>query len=193
MDDEIIGCSGTMILNRDFMSKLVVVYFTDDRNRKEENNKVANALKIDKQYCLFLKDGFVSQSYEIGVNQLIDIIQIERPDFVFVPHGKDNHVDHIATHNIAMDAIGKARYWQTEHNVWKIKYIFEYEVWSFQENVSEVIDVSSVFDLKLALMKLYNSQLIDFDYLSYIQYVNGYRGLLYNKKGFAECFMVRRI
>ena len=193
MDDEILGCAGTIILNREQILELIIVYSSEDINRKEENINVAEILKVNRQYCLHLRDGFVSQGYENGVCQLIDIIQTERPDIVFIPHGKDSHVDHVAIYNMAMDAIDKARYWETEHDIWKPESVVEYEVWSFQENVSVVVDISSVIEQKLTLMSKYKTQLKDYDYLNHIRYVNGYRGLFYNKKGFAECFMIRSV
>lgn len=193
MDDEVVGCSGTILLNRESILELIVVYFTDDVKRIIENNSVGDKMRINKQYNLHLKDGFVAQGYEDGVCQLINIVQKEHPDIVFIPHSKDAHVDHIATHNIAMDALNKARYWKTEYDFWSPEYVFEYEVWSFLENVSEVVDISAVFEQKLELMSMYQSQLKDYDYLNYIQYINGYRGLLYNKNGKAECFMLRKV
>ena len=193
MDDEIIGCAGTITLHKPNMSRIAVVFLADDACRMEENKHAADLLGADQLYHLKLRDGFVAQDYEAGVHSLIEIIQIEQPDIVFMPHEKDRHVDHVAAHGIAMDAIEKARYWKTTQPVWKTDYVFEYEVWSFLEEVSEVVDISSVLDRKLTLMKEYESQLDDFDYLMYIRYINGYRGLRHNKKGFAECFNVRRI
>ena len=65
---------------------------------------------------------------------MIEIIQSEQIDVVFIPHAEDNHLDHIATHEIAMDAIGKARYWSTQNQTCHVKDVFEYEVWSFQKS-----------------------------------------------------------
>ena len=191
LDDEIIGCSGTILLNRDKINKLIVVHMTDDDIRKKEYKNIKQALKINKDYMLQLKDGFVNNSYEEAVLTLIDIIQIEKPDIVFIPHAADNHVDHSATNKISIDAIEKARYWNCEEKEWHVDYILEYEIWSFQKSVSDVIDISDIINKKIELMKQYQSQL-RFNYLKYIEYINGYRGLLFNRGGFAECFNIRR-
>ncbi len=193
MDDEIIGCAGTIILNEKDIERLVIVHMTFDAHRETERQKVDKILHVSENYNLGLMDGFVNHYYDVGVNKLIEVIQKEQPNIVFIPHMYDNHVDHIATHNIAIDALEKARYWHTEYHLWKVQYVFEYEVWSFQRIVSEVVDITEVLEQKKNLMKLYESQTIDFNYLEYIHYINGYRGLLFNKIGFAECFMIRRI
>jgi LmbE family N-acetylglucosaminyl deacetylase len=191
-DDEIIGCGGTICKYRDTFSKLCIVHMTSDDVRINEFEKIKKMLKCNCHYQLDAEDGFISDSKKQCVLSLIEIVQKEKPDIVFVPYSRDNHVDHIATNRIAIDAIEKARYWKTQFAAWKTPFILEYEVWSFQEEVSEVVDITECINDKLDMMRVYQSQL-DFDYVNYILYCNGYRGLLFNKKGFSECFRQRRI
>jgi len=187
MDDEVIGCSGTLMSMRNQMARLIVVHMSDDECRINEFDNVCRMLKIDEHYRLGCEDGFIRLFYKVAVVKLIEIIQSEQIDVVFIPHAEDNHLDHIATHEIAMDAIGKARYWSTQNQTCHVKDIFEYEVWSFQKKVSVCVDITQFIDVKKQMMSYYTSQL-DFDYIKYIEYINGYRGLSFNKQGFVECF-----
>ena len=192
MDDEVIGCSGTLLLNSSKLESLSVIHMTSDQCRLSEYAKVAQLLNVKKHVCLDAEDGFVNNSYRTCVLKLIKIIQQERPDIVFIPHAKDDHVDHIATNQISLDAILKARYWDTGEDEWKVNTILEYEVWSFQDAVSEIIDISEVVEDKKNIMSIYQSQL-GFNYIQFIEYCNGYRGLLYNRGGYAECFRTRKV
>lgn len=189
MDDEIIGCAGTILKYRDIIKKLIVVHITNDKKREEEFKKIKDALKIDECYNLDLKDGFVNSFYKLGVLEIIKVIQKEKPDIVFIPHQNDYHRDHISTNLISLDAIEKARYWETNYSVWHVNKIYEYEVWKLQSDVSEIVEISDYIENKKELMKNYTSQL-DFDYLKFIECINGYRGIFYNKKGYAECFHI---
>ena len=192
MDDEVIGCSGTILKIRNRISKLVVVHMSDDEIRIKEFENVKRILNIDKHYRFGLQDGFLNMSYKETVIKLIKIIQAEKINIIFIPHFADNHLDHRVTHKMAMDAIGKARYWKTQYNVCRVQDRLEYEVWSFQENVSICVDISEFIELKKQMMLSYESQL-DFDYVKYVEYCNGYRGLLFNKGGFTECFNLKQI
>lgn len=192
MDDEVIGCSGVLLLNIAKLESLTVIHMTSDPCRMSEYAKVEHLLRINKHLYLDAEDGFVYNSYKTCVLQLIKIFQQERPEIVFIPHDKDDHVDHIATNRIALDAISKARYWTSDENEWRVSTILEYEVWSFQEMVSEIIDISAVIEEKKNIMSTYQSQL-GFNYIQFIEYCNGYRGLLYNRGGYAECFRIRKV
>ena len=192
MDDEIIGCGGTILKFRDQMNKLVLIHMTNDDQRLKEFKKIKHQLEITKEYNLNLQDGFVGESYLNAVLMLIEIIQAEKPDVVFIPHYNDYHIDHISTNLIAIDAIEKARYWKSVYEGWKVDVIYEYEVWSFQSDVNEIVEINEFIDKKKSLMGVYESQL-DFDYIKYIDCCNGYRGIFYNKCGYAECFHSRKI
>lgn len=192
MDDEVIGCSGTLMAMRDQIAQLIVVHMSDDECRINEFENISKILNIDEHYRLGCEDGFVRLSYKKAVMKLIEIIQSKQIDIVFIPHAEDEHVDHIATHEIAMDAIGKARYWVTPYQTCHVMDVFEYEVWSFQKKVSVCINITEFIDIKKQMMSYYASQL-EFDYIKFIEYINGYRGLSFNKQGYMECFSLVRI
>ena len=192
MDDEVIGCSGTLMSVRNEIGELIVVHMSDDECRIGEFEYIREMLCIDEHFRLGCEDGYIRLFYKEAVNKLIEIIQSKQIDIVFIPHAEDNHVDHMATHEIAMDAIGKARYWSTEYKTCHIDEVLEYEVWSLQKNVSVCIDITKYIDMKKQLMNYYASQL-KFDYEKFIEHLNGYRGLSFNKHGYMECFGLVKI
>ena len=52
MDDEVIGCSGTLMSMRNQMARLIVVHMSDDECRINEFDNVCRMLKIDEHYRL---------------------------------------------------------------------------------------------------------------------------------------------
>ncbi len=193
-DDEVIGCAGTICKFREQITRLAIVHLTDATNeRKKEYAEVQKILTPDQSYSLSLRDGFLLQNYEEGVTNLTNIIQRERPTLIFVPHSHDQHPDHKAANIIGIDAISKSRYSNQNNVHYVAKTIFEYEVWFPIKSPSVTIDITEFFETKKKLVSMYESQLTEFPYHKYIEYLNGWRGLLFNKDGFAEVFTVRTI
>jgi len=189
-DDEIIGCGGTIIKHRDEIKRLIVVYIVANDTRKAEVMQLKPKLKIDEVYFFDTSDGFVAQSYASICEKLIDIIQAESPDFIFLPFENDAHVDHAATNKISWDAIEKSRYWNNKD--WHAEVVFEYEVWSFMNDIGYIESIDNEIENKIKLMKTIYASQLGFDYLSFIKYKNGYRGMLHNRSGYAEVFKVKR-
>lgn len=189
-DDEIIGCGGLILRYRQVMSDLIIVYVCTDNKREYERVNIEKWLSISKAYVLNAMDGFVSEEVDRLCLELIDIIITEKPHIVLLPFEFDNHCDHISTHQFSWNAIEKSRYWKSK--TWHVDVVLEYEVWSFIDKPSLIIDITSQIDQKCELMRYYDSQL-SFDYLRLIEYKNGYRGLLHNRKGYAEVFIMRGI
>lgn len=192
IDDEIIGCAGTILKYRDNIDELSVVHFTSAHERLEEYRYISEVLNVNNHYVLSCEDGFVNVGIKDAVLSLIPLIQKEKPDIVFMPHKKDEHNDHKAVFTIGMDALEKSRYWECGLQEHKVTTIFLYEVWSFMHTVTEVIDISECFEEKIKLMSFYQSQMA-FPYLDYIKALNGYRGILHNRAGMAEAFQRRSL
>jgi LmbE family N-acetylglucosaminyl deacetylase len=188
-DDEVIGCGGTLIKYREYIKELVVVHLTYDDVRLQEFNHVKNIMQVNKHFGLTYKDGFLADHYKDCVLDLIKIIQMEKPDIVFVPHRQDKHVDHVTTSMITDDAVGKARYWSSffELSPHKVSHVLEYEIWHPQSDVSITVDITNEFSKKLKLMESYRSQL-GFPYLCYIDAISTWRGLIHQKQGKVEAF-----
>lgn len=188
-DDEIIGCSGSLLKYRKSISNLTIAHMIKSDERESEFKKVSEILNPDKHYIFNLEDGFLEQCYKQAVLELIEVIQKDKPDIILMPHENDNHRDHKTTYRIGLDAIEKARYWNRKKDEHKVSHIVLYEVWSFMENVSAIVDITDYIKIKKKLMGYYESQL-SFPYMEYVNTINGYRGLLHNRYGKAEAFRV---
>lgn len=192
-DDEILGCGGTLLKARQFMSSLSVVHLTSASNvRLEEFKMVSDQLNFSNHLCLSLEDGYIDASYGSGVRSLVEIIQSLTPNAILIPHENDDHPDHRSARHIAFDAAQKARFWLPSANGChhRIEKIIEYEVWTPLTNPSIVIDISDVFHSKCEAISCYESQINCFPYVKYIHALNTWRGLLHHRKGQAEAFRI---
>ncbi|MFM7363348.1 MAG: PIG-L deacetylase family protein [Cuspidothrix sp.] len=192
-DDEILGCGGTLLKARQYMSNLSVVHLAVASNsRSEEFNAVAASLSLSNHRCLSLEDGYLSEYYAVGVRSLVEVIQSLLPKVILIPHEHEDHPDHKAARQIAFDAAQKARFWTPNpagcHH--RVESILEYEVWTPMVNPSIIINISNVFHAKCEMMKCYKSQLSYFPYIEYINAFNTWRGILHNKQGQAEVFHI---
>lgn len=190
-DDEILGCGGTLLKYRNNISNLSIVYMVgDDARRKVEANKILLELKASSSYFFSYKDGFINANYEACVISLIEVIQKEKPNIMFMPHSGEEHPDHVSVSNIAYDAAQKARYWQESSNklLHKTPTILKYEVWTPIGNPSLLCDITGQFSSKLTLLNFYLSQTESFPYIDYITHLNGWRGCLHQRVGYVEAF-----
>jgi len=126
MDDEVIGCGGTLYKHIRNGDKVTVVYMTDGRNgsstikyfageerrrremeiveiRKWEAQMAMKTLGIKEGIFLDGEDGNLSSTHEMQskLRQVLDSIQ---PDVVYLPFFLEEHPDHRATSKILLDA-----------------------------------------------------------------------------------------
>jgi hypothetical protein len=125
MDDETLGCGGTLRKHVLSGAQVTAVYMTDGRRggaaelsqrglsratiaryeaalivqRREEAMRAAEIIGIHKQIMLDYPDGELTASREI-VQQLRDILQQESPTVIYLPSILDLHHDHRATNRI---------------------------------------------------------------------------------------------
>ena len=154
---------------------------------------MAARLAADACVTLDYEDGFCD-AYAAGLTlDLVGVIQREQPDIVFAPHPADGHVDHQAVSACCMDAAAKARYWllPAPHRPHRVPALLLYEVWTAIQTPAVVYDVTDSFDAKIELLRDYQTQLDDFDYIAYARALNTWRGLLFQKRGHAEVFELR--
>ena len=180
VDDEVLGCAGVIIKNRSKITRLTVIHMTGTDERYQEFESVSKRLSVDTHIPLRFRDGFIQSDAISITTELIDHIQKTKPDVVFMPHAGDQHTDHQALYQISLDAIQKARYWDTGKAGHRVSDIYLYEVWSFMESVSHVIDITDVFEEKQQLLSYYQSQM-SFPYLKYSSIVNSSNTKNYNR------------
>ena len=117
MDDETIGCGGTLARHMRAGAKARVVFLTDGRaggsgsgqsrtgrrnaeaqlvsTRKEEARRALAILGVESISFLDAEDGMLAQDRTVAT-RLREILAAERPELIYVPHFVEQHPDHTA-------------------------------------------------------------------------------------------------
>jgi LmbE family N-acetylglucosaminyl deacetylase len=204
MDDETIGCGGTLALHAQRGANVTVVFMTDGRHgssklstlpreqreqeqlrlietRKREARLALGKLGIEQMLCLEAEDGTL-QSATGPAQQLRAILTERRPHLVYLPFFLEEHADHRATSKVLLDAVaGTDLQFQC----------VGYEVWTpLFPNC--LVRIDRTMPLKKDALAQYASQLAEADYLHACVGLNAHRsaGLLDARNGYAEAFHV---
>lgn len=188
MDDEVIGCGGTLLRLIDAGANVHVIYVSDSSGgnagpkghhlsavRREEAQRVSKYMGFSSINELGFPDGHLHQ-HEAAISAVVQS-ELRRlaPDLLFCPFPADAHSDHMATAAAVSQATSE---W---HGT-----IMAYEVWT-ASFPNTVVDVSEVADRKAEAIRLYESQCDDLDYESAALGLNAWRGLPHGLKR-AEAF-----
>lgn len=176
-DDIVLGCGGTAQLYRDDGARVRFAYLTDGRGatedaaaqqamatrRASEARAVAERLRIEPPHFFdFDETRFaLPESEAAQLDALCAYLAADPPDVVFAPYLWDQHADHRYTNHLLARALERTGIAAD---------VYGYEVWSFAPP-GVVVDVTGVFEEKLAVLALYESQLELFDYLGFTQQV----------------------
>jgi N-acetylglucosamine malate deacetylase 1 len=194
MDDESLGCGGTIARHVQAGAEVTVIFLTDGRHggpgrdgtqgeivdiRKEEAQRAGRVLGVRSIMFLDAEDSRLHVDTRVS-KLLRDILLGERPDSVYLPSFLEHHSDHRAANSVLRDAVAGTRL------------DFEcrgYEVWTpLFPNC--VIKIDATLDLKKRAIGCYQSQLAQMDYLHAAIGLNAHRSLaLGGKSGqYAEAF-----
>lgn len=191
MDDEVIGCGGTLLLHKALGSAVRVVFVSDSSGgvgdaalgasiraaRHTEMVRVCAALALESVSELGFPDGALVRHEQAIASRLAAELADFRPAQVLCPFPLDGHSDHQAT-AVAFGAAAKQAGWRGE--------VLAYEVWSaLWPNAG--IDIGAVAERKAELIGKYASQMGDRDYVAAILGLNRYRGMVH-RLAFAEAF-----
>jgi LmbE family N-acetylglucosaminyl deacetylase len=201
MDDETIGCGGTLALHVQNGAKVTVAFMTDGRSgadvstltgaeriqreqalidvRKLEARRALSELGIENIAFLDGPDGHLQPEPAL-CSHLQALIDRCRPELVYVPHFLEEHGDHRATTAVLLAA--------TAHTSWSFQ-CMGYEVWTpLFPNC--LVNIDSTVQLKRQALAHYASQLEQTDYLHTCLGLNAHRsvGLLNARGGYAEAF-----
>lgn len=191
MDDEVIGCGGTLLLHRDAQSEVRVVFVSDSSGavddacraqslreiRRAEMTQVREVLALGSVVELGFADGSLMNHEDAIAARLADELRTYRPTQVLCPFPADGHADHQAT-ALALGAATRLAGWQGE--------IVAYEVWStLWPNMA--VDIGAVADEKARLIRMYASEMGDRDYATAVLGLNRYRGMQHRVE-LAEAF-----
>jgi LmbE family N-acetylglucosaminyl deacetylase len=208
MDDEIIGCGGTLRKHILAGSEIAVLYLTDGKRgdptlnlktlsksereiqekgvsaiRKEEAYRAAEIIGFNNLTFLDHPDGALFAGREV-IEGVKDVIRQTHPDLLYLPFLTDRHHDHWQTNCIfieAMRRLGKG---------WDNLQCCGYEVWSpIYPNC--MVDIKEVIDVKRRALEQFKSQLQHTDYVNGILGLNSYRSVVHLKgRGYAEAFFL---
>lgn len=209
MDDEVIGCGGSLLKHRDANRELAVLYLTDGSHfmqdsidcealrtiRKREAEQVSRLLGM-KSYFLNVPDRTLAYNPEI-IHQIICILQDYQPDIVYVPHCGEADREHRLCNEIYSEACWLAEdiyalKWKRSMNTPKV--VLEYEIWTPLAKPQYLEDINRYMKQKVELINLYSSQRRFCDYAQAFEMLNGYRGTMQTGNlSYAEAFAFKKL
>lgn len=205
MDDETIGCGGTLALHAQRGARITVVFLTDGRNGSSEVNTLYGEQRERKQQelielrttearaalqrlgahrmiCLDAEDGALEKC-DWAAEKLRDVLLKQQPDLVYLPFYLEEHPDHRAASRVLLDAAsGTSLQFQC----------MGYEVWTpLFPNC--LVRIDATVEVKKQALREYASQLKQCDYLHASIGLNAHRsaGLINppgSSGGYAEAF-----
>lgn len=208
-DDEVLGVGATMAKYIASGDKVYICIATrgikplfDDKFMEKLRNETISAHKLlgaTKTFFLEFPSVMLEQIHRHEINgKLSDIVQKVKPDIVYIPHFGDIQKDHQIIAEASMVAV-RPKY------VYRIKEVYAYETLSetewnnphssnaFMPNVYN--DISDYLDVKLKVMKCFESQLLEFPNprsLEAVEALAKYRGSTINVRA-AEAFALVRM
>lgn len=192
-DDETFACAGTLALlkQKDCLIKVVIVS-DGTSNEKElnkspqdivkvrqaETNAALDIVGIDDRVFLTEPDGSIRDNDQSRA-AYAKIIEEYQADWILIPPIADMHRDHISVS-------------QSILKLWRAKQfrerLFFYETW-FPIPATQVVDISSVIEIKQRAMQCYQFPQQFCDYYNAFVGLALYRGLYLGKRGkYAEAF-----
>ena len=205
MDDETIGCGGTLALHAQRGAQITVMFLTDGRNgsseisvlygeererrqrelieiRTTEARAALQRLGANKMICLDAEDGELDKC-DWAAARLRDVLLKLQPEIVYLPFYLEEHPDHRAASRVLLDAVaGTSLQFQC----------MGYEVWTpLFPNC--LVRIDSTLEVKKQALQEYRSQLKQCDYLHASIGLNAHRsaGLInppHAQGGYAEAF-----
>ncbi len=198
MDDEALGCAGTLAHHVRAGAPVTVAYMTDGRlgatareteeqraeitaTRKREARAVGEFLRLDEQIFVDAEDGALTAEKPV-IDKLAEILGSRRPEIVYAPSLLDGHTDHWQTNRILSAALERVPGLPLEHMLYR-----GYEVWGLTL-ANTLVDISETWPQKTKAMSLYESQQVFCDFQRTITALNTYRSQWLGGHGYAEAF-----
>jgi LmbE family N-acetylglucosaminyl deacetylase len=176
-DDEVIGCGGTVLKLTGAGAVVDVLMATTGAGvsdahmravRRREAERAAIRLGVRRMLSWNIPDNAVGMRQEEATGALLELLDVERYDAVFLPSPLEIHPDHAATARIfARAQAGTTR---------DLPDCYAYEVWT-PIIPNYLVDISRVIEQKRAALAEYLSQLALKDLIAPSLGLNAYRGL----------------
>jgi LmbE family N-acetylglucosaminyl deacetylase len=205
MDDETIGCGGTLALHAERGADITVCFLTDGRNgssqlstlqgeererrqrelidaRKREASRALRELGIrNEMICLDAEDGALHAT-PWASDRLGEVLRRLQPELVYVPFFLEEHPDHRAASGVLIDAARER---------WERFQCVGYEVWT-PLFPNSLVRIDATLARKKAALACYETQLADMDYMHAAIGLNAHRsaGLVEARGGYVEAFHI---
>lgn len=199
MDDEVIGCGGTLARHLACGAEVTVLFLTNGAlggvvsgsvtgdpgqniaaTRKEEARRALGALGVERIRYLDADDGRLMAQAPALASKLRDLLEEIRPAIVYLPFFLEEHPDHRAASQLLLEAVQGTN----------LRFeCFGYEVWTpLFPNC--LVRIDETVEMKKRALTEYQSQLAESDYLHTALGINAYRSsaFLGGTCRFAEAF-----
>lgn len=172
-DDETIGCGASIRKWADAGATISVLFMTDGATGFAQGTSgkdiVDTRMKEAKEACSHLR---VTRVSTLGIacqqvtndqatfHRVIETIRYIRPNLIITHTSTCKHRDHKATAEIVLEATWKAQEDILEDlgPVHHVKELWGFEILDLLPDVDFVVDVTDVYDSKIAAMQQYGSQ-----------------------------------
>jgi LmbE family N-acetylglucosaminyl deacetylase len=183
-DDELIGAGGTVLQHRQLGDPINIVILTDGahgdaggsadpQQRAAESRVAAERLGAKGIQFLGFPDGARARREDLGavVPRLLECFEQVQPEVIYCPHQGEVHTDHFVTAVAVRQAL----------HVWgRPVACFGYEIWTALA-ARWVVDISAQMEEKLAIARLYQTQVEHTDLLHFFGGLNAYRAVFLPK------------
>ncbi|GFZ30880.1 diacetylchitobiose deacetylase [Clostridium zeae] len=181
MDDDIVGCGGTIHRIGQAGAEVSVLYLTNGcrgNSNMQYDEQLGNVRRLEAEkafhyitgerfknlFYMDICDECVSKHLE-ETDDLKKILMKDEYDAIFVPYVLDIHPDHRAANYLLTNVLEK---------IDKKITIYFYEVWvPLIPNL--IVDITASFSEKCNAMKMHESQMATKNYIKMISCLNGYR------------------
>jgi LmbE family N-acetylglucosaminyl deacetylase len=180
MDDEVLGCGGTLARHVHAGARVSVVFLTDGRYggrlgnasqtlaqaRKQEARRAGDILGVHRLYFLDAEDSRLDADPATVVG-LRDVLLTENPSLVYLPFFLEGHEDHRAANTVMLSAVRG-----TQLN-------FECRAYEVATPLAPncLIQIDETIELKKRALGCYQTQMAVKDYLHTCLGLNAYRSL----------------
>jgi N-acetylglucosamine malate deacetylase 1 len=181
MDDEVLGCGGTIARHVRAGAQVTVVFLTDGRYggrvagaastdlvrvRKQEAKRAGDILSVSHIFFLDAEDSRL-RADRLVPGKLREVLESARPDIVYLPFFLERHADHRAANDVLIAATkGTALDFECRG----------YEV-STPLFPNCLVNIDETIELKKRALACYQSQLAVLDYQHAVLGLNAYRSL----------------
>ncbi len=175
-DDVELGCAGVLLKEKNLGSNTGIIDLTLGElgtrgtidTRKAEAAAASVILKVNCRENLEMADGFFENDKAHKL-KIISILRKYQPEVIFCNAPNDRHPDHGRSALLVEDAAFLSGLAKIETNLdeelqkpWRPKYVFNY-IQDRYINPDFVVDITEIFEQKLASVKAYKTQFFDAD------------------------------